>query len=249
VTTISNGARLTVARTHTAKELMMRNLVLHSAAFALLAMPLAMAHQPTVSDGSAVNAESAIEFENVQISRVVYHEMNEQALQLWLTFEVDQPQELRLQLGVPFIERLEDYRPALALLGPGLPAVDVPLEIPDGLGGVIFDTRDVTEPEVFDEPFSGTTSWIISETDVQLPSAGRYYVVAYHPSAELGKLWVALGSEEVFELDDLLELPDVLAQVRAFHEVSESAAPPCFLFPLAAGLTGFWFLRRVNRSS
>jgi len=214
--------------------------------FAFLACSLALAHQPTVSDESAVDAENAIEFENVQISRVVYHEMSEQAPRLWLTFEVHQPQALLLQLGVPFIDGLEDYRPTLALLGPGLPEVEVPFATPSGLGGIVFDTRDVADPEVFHEPFSGTTSWIITETEVELPQAGRCYVVAYHPSEEPGKLWVALGWEEVFELDDLLELPDVLGQVRDFHELPQGAAPPCFLVPLAAGLTGFWLLRRVG---
>jgi hypothetical protein len=212
-------------------------------AFMLAAGALARAHQPTISDGSAVDAESAIEFEDVQISRVVYHELNEQAPRLWITFEVDQAQELWLQLGLPLIDRLEDYRPAVVLLGPGLEPVELPFEFPDGLGGVVFDPRDVSDPEVFYEPFSGTTSWILSEHEVDLPGPGQYYVVAYHPTEEAGKLWVALGREEVFELGDWLELPGLLPEVREFHEITSGAALPCFVFPLAVTVTGLAIVR------
>jgi NADH dehydrogenase [ubiquinone] 1 alpha subcomplex assembly factor 1 len=186
----------------------------------LLTCGSAFAHQPTISDGSAVDAAHAIKFKDVQVSRVVYHKVAAKALQLWITFEVDQPQKLRLQLGVPFIERLQEYRPTLVLLGPGLPKVDLPFENPGGTGGLIFDTRDAGPPRVFHEPFTGTSSWILSEHDVQLPAVGRYYVVAYEPSGKPGKLWVALGQKEAFGVKDILMLPKVIAQVRAFHELA-----------------------------
>lgn len=186
----------------------------------LLACGNAFAHQPTISDGSAVDAAHAIKFKDVQVSRVVYHKVTAKTLQLWITFEVDQPQKLRLQLGVPFIERLHEYRPTLVLLGPGLPNAILPFETPGGTGGLIFDTRDAGPPRVFHEPFTGTSSWILSEHDVQLPAAGRYYVVAYEPSGKPGKLWVALGQKEAFGVKDILMLPKVIAQVRAFHELA-----------------------------
>ena len=71
------------------------------------------------------------------------------------------------------------------------------------------------------------------EGNVVLPVAGRYYVVAYDPSGQDGKLWVATGREEVFGLDVISELPGVLPQVRAFHEVESGGGIPCFFFPLA----------------
>jgi len=215
-------------------------------AISLLLLPTAWAHQPTISDGSAVDAEHAIEFADVQVSRVAYHEVTAEAAQLWITFQIDQPQQLKLQLGVPLIERLAEFRPALALLGPGLPEVDLPFDTPQGLGGRVFTSDDVTEPEAFDEPFTGTSSWIVVDETVELPAAGRYYVVAYVPSGETGKLWTALGELEVFDLDDIAELAEVVAQVRAFHEVPEGAAPPCFLLPLGVALTALplWRLRQ-----
>lgn len=207
-------------------------------------------HQPTMSDGSAADADNAIEFQDVQVSRVVYHEVADADSPLWITFDVDRPQTLRVQLGLPKVDRLTDYRPSLVLLGPGLPPVDAPFSLPESLGGVRFDTEELTDPEVFHEPFSGTTSWILVTEDVELPAAGRYYVVAFHPNGEAGKLWVALGVKEVFGLEDILALPQVLSEVRAFHEMPAGAGPPCFLFPAAAALVGvclFSAHRRIAR--
>ena len=165
---------------------------------------------------------TAIRIKDVQVSQVVYHKMTAKARQLWITFEVDQPQKLRLQLGVPLIERLREYRPAFVLLGPGLPNVSLPFETPSDSGGLLFDTRDAGPPRVFHEPFTGTDSWILGRHEVQLPAAGRYYVVAYHPSDEPGKLWMALGEQEAFGLKDIIMLPRVITQVRRFHEMANA---------------------------
>jgi NADH dehydrogenase [ubiquinone] 1 alpha subcomplex assembly factor 1 len=184
----------------------------------------AYAHRPTMSDGSASQPAKAIEFKDVQISRVVYHEVTPQAPRVWITFEVSQPQKLRLQLGVPLIDRLRDYRPALALVGAGLPKVELPFELPGDSGGRVFDTRD-SAPRTFHEPFTGTSSWILSEQDVELPAAGRYYVVAHDPSGNPGKLWVALGTKEDWGPKDFLELPRIIAEVRGFHELTATKDP------------------------
>ena len=194
-----------------------------------------LAHQPTMSDGTAIGADSAIELDDIQLSRVFYHEITDAAPRLWLTFEIDAPQSLYLSLGLPLLDRLADYRPAFAVLGPGLPPVDLPFEVPEGLGGLVFDTTAVTEPEVFYEPFSQTSSWILREEYVDLPEAGTYYMVAFVPSGETGKLWLAPGDREEFTLGDILALSGILKEVQAFHEV-ESAGFPCFLLPLGAVL-------------
>jgi hypothetical protein len=204
--------------------------------FLLVVTAGALAHQPTMSDGTAIGPESAIEFDDIQLSRVVYHEITEDAPSLWLTFEVDEPQLLFVSLGLPLLDRLESFRPAFAVLGPGLPAIDLPIEVPEDLAGVLFETDEVLEPEVFHEPFSGTSSWILREEHVDLPEAGTYFIVAFVPSAETGKLWVAPGDREEFTLADIFALSGVLEDVRAFHEASGGGFP-CFLFPLAAILT------------
>ena len=187
--------------------------------FLLFITPGALGHQPTMSDGTAISPDTAIELDDIQLSRVFYHEITEDARSLWLTFTVDDAQSLFVSLGLPLLDRLEDFRPAFAVLGPGLPAIELPFAVPEDLGGVLFETDEVTEPEVFYEPFSQTSSWILREEYVDLPEAGDYFIVAFVPSGETGKLWLAPGDREEFTLWDILALSRVLGQVRAFHEV------------------------------
>lgn len=208
-----------------------------------LSVAVAPAHQPILSDGSANSPESAILLRDVQISRVIYHEVTAEAPQVWMAFDVSEPQSLKVTLGVPFIDRLAAYRPAVALIGPGLPPTDLPQGSPAGLGGVVIDTRDVAEPEFFNEPFSGTQSWIVAEQELELPQAGRYYLVAYSPTNEAGKLWVAPGVKEVFSAADFGSLAGDLGDVRAFHEVSAGTALPCVLFPLGLAVAGICVVR------
>jgi len=213
----------------------------------LIVSTSAYAHQPTMSDGTAIDASHAIEFQDVQISRVVYHEVTKQARQVWITFQVDKPQKLFLQIGVPVLDRLRQYRPALALLGPGLPDVRLPFESPKGLGGIVLDTREVKKAKDFYEPFTGTKSWILREQDVKLPGAGRYYVVAYDPDGKPGKLWAALGRKEAWGAKDMLKMSKIIRDVRGFHEVaatSQAASQPStqrVLFDFTARATsGKW---------
>ena len=100
---------------------------------------------------------------------------------------------------------------------------------------VIYPTADITDPKFFHEPFSGTDSWMLFEKTVTLSQSGRYYLVGYVPSGQPGKFWVALGKREAFGLNDIANLPQEIARVRAFHEASATTAP-CFLIPL--GLFG-----------
>jgi monofunctional biosynthetic peptidoglycan transglycosylase len=178
-----------------------------------------------MSDGSAVDADHAIEFKDVQVSRVVYHEVTKQAPRVWITFEVDEPQDLFVQVGVPVLDRLRNYRPAIALLGPGLPEVGLPFAVPRNVGGLVLATDGVEEPREFYEPFTRTRSWILHEQEVQLPKAGRYYVVAYDPAGKLGKLWAALGRKEVWGARDILKMPKIISEVGHFHEVATMGTP------------------------
>ena len=202
------------------------------------------AHRPTISDGTAVDADSALDVEDVSISQVVYHEVAEGAAgRLWLTFEAAEGQELYMQLGLPLLDRLVDYRPSLALLGPGLVGEKPPFEIPEGLGAIVLKSDGVSDPEVFYEPFTGTSSWILFEEEIAAPASGRYYLVAFEPDGTAGKLWAAVGRREVFGLEDIVGLPPIVEQVRQFHEVEEGATGPCFLLPFGFALVAIGFHR------
>jgi len=191
----------------------------------------ATAHRPVFPDGDASAWQNAIQIDRPAVSQVVYYELQGQELRLWLTFVADAGFEVFLQLGLPKIDRLADYRPSFALLGSGFEPIDLPFDTPEGLGGRVFTTEDVSDPRVFHEPFTDTTSWIVKEVTVTLPQSGRYYVVAWPNGDAADKLWLSIGREETFGLGDLFLFDDWTGQARQFHEVPPALffGIPCFL--------------------
>ena len=199
-----------------------RSIVAFFGLVAAVAVP-AWAHRPVFDDGTHVDAESALLIDEPNVSQVVYHEVTLDAAQLWLTLDATEGDNIYLQLGVPATDTLEDYRPVLVLLGPRLPGIDLPVEVPSGLGGVLLESVDARE--FFDEPFTGTQSWILRESERVAPETGRYYVVAYDPDGASGKLWVSIGRAEEFGFEDIFSFADIIDKVRAFHEVSDEPMP------------------------
>lgn len=183
---------------------------------------VAFAHKPLPGEGEYSDPQHPLEVKDIEVSQVVYYQLSEDTPRLWLTFSGKAGHELYLSLGIPKIDRLENFRPAMAVLGPGFSEILLPFEIPENMGGRVFETQDVRSPSVFYEPFTGTSSWELKEATLNLPVDGQYYVVAYPPQEEYGKLWVAMGRKEAFGLVDILNLPKTISKARSFHEVPGS---------------------------
>jgi len=183
----------------------------------------ALAHKPASIGGVFSTADQALRMEDIDVSQVVYSPLSAANSRLWLTFQATAGTTLDVSLGLPALDRLSDYRPNLAVLGPGLPPADLPFAIPSGVGGVVFASAARGEPRYFHEHVTGTASWILIDEAVSLPETGTYYVVAY-PSGDLvDKLWVAIGTREQFGIRDLLSFPVIIRDVRNFHEVGDEA--------------------------
>ena len=180
----------------------------------------AFAHKPTSIGGAFSTAGEALQMTQIDVSQVVYSPLSEDHPQLWLTFEATAGATLDLSLGLPVLDRLTDYRPKLAVLGPGFSIIDLPIDTPRGAGGVMFDSAVREEPRLFHEHVTGTESWILIEETVTLPETGIYYVVAFSSGDQIDKLWVAIGKREQFGLRDLVSFPAIIRDVRAFHEVA-----------------------------
>jgi hypothetical protein len=177
---------------------------------------LFVAHIPYFSNNSEQEPDHAVLIEDVDLSQVFYYEVTDQFPSLWMAFEGREGQQVSFRIGIPKIESLKFFRPALALVGPGFPSAVLPFDIPAGLGGRVFPT-DKDEPEEFHEPFSNSDSWMFRKIRVALPQSGRYYLIAYSPSHENGKLWVAVGEKEHFSPGQIGRLPIWIRQIREFH--------------------------------
>ncbi len=202
------------------------------AALVLIFTGGAWAHNYVADDGSHTGAGKALYLRDVTLSQVLYHEVTPDAAQLWIAFDGKAGDLFYFQLGVPYLTRLENYRPALVLVGPGVGEVKPPIAIPAGLGAQVYNSDEIT-PTFFDEPFTGTQSWVMFEKEIPLPKDGRYYLAAYDPAGQPGKLWVAVGKREAFTFKDIITLYQVQHKVRVFHEV-EHKPMPLFTFTISA---------------
>ena len=180
----------------------------------------AYAHKPASIGGIFSTIDQALPMTDIHVSQVVYSPLTPADSQLWLTFTAPAGFTVAVSLGIPALDRLTDYRPSLAVLGPGLPPVEIPFDIPPEIGGVVFDSALRGEPRSFHEPVTGTESWILIEEAVAFPETGTYYVVAWPSGTTVDKLWIAIGTREQFGLRDLFSFPAIIRDARAFHEVS-----------------------------
>lgn len=178
-----------------------------------------LGHHPIFTDDAATSSETAIAVKDPQISQVVYREINKESPQAWISFTVPENFKLFIQIGVPVIDRLKDFRPAMVVIGPGLPDQDSPFEIPKDMGAKVFTTVEVEKPRFFHEHFTNTDSWILRSETIALSKAGRYYLVGYSPQGRAGKLWLSLGRKESFSFENLLEFPTWTEKIQSFHEV------------------------------
>jgi hypothetical protein len=178
-----------------------------------------LGHKPLPFGEEHSDASRALVIHEVDVSQVLYCEITTTSPQYWLAIDVPQSASLLLSIGVPVIDRYRGFRPALAVLGPDLPPTNLPFPIPDGYGAEVLATDGIANPSVFHEPFTGTDSWTLRDDRLVLGDAGRYYLVLFSPRGDRGKMWAAIGEREAFGLPDFLNLPAVVGEVRAFHEV------------------------------
>ena len=221
----------------------------------------AQAHKPSFSTGEYGTADQAWSIQDPNISTVLYHKVTCEQPVLWLRYEVEEPTEIFIQLGVPLIDRLADYDPVLGLVHDQVTdGVSTPFPVPEGLGVQLHERSE--ERALFFEPFTQTQSWILGERKVPVP-AGTGYIAAWDPNGQTGKLWVAVGEVEDFTEDDWDEAPSWLGNARFFHEegsgpanapeeqMCTAAAESCSTSTPAMGLwlalLGFGVLRRRQR--
>ena len=228
----------------------------------------AFAHRPSYGN-EFTSAAAAFEVEDPDISIVLYSEMTCEQDQIWMHLDTEDREEIWVQLGIPQLDRLEDYRPSLALVAPGLPEAEVPFDVPEGMGVTVFDTSDVDEPEFFYEEFTSTASWVLYSGWIAVPQDSEAYLVAWDPSQHTGKLWVAVGVIEDFSDSTAADFVYWMEATQSFHEVdgelkdSEESCMPAEpeaaadsesvessgcsqAAPVSRGGAGLWFLAAVG---
>ena len=180
---------------------------------------IGFAHRLLEIDGVRQTVDDALRIEAPDVSQVAYVTLPA-GTEYWVVLDVVEPTSLSISLGVPVLERLAAYRPNVAVLGPGLGTTDLALAAGVSEEGLRIEYTVAEEPDVFSEPVTGTDSWILLDTSIDLPEAQRYYIVVWSDADVGGKAWVALGDRDVFGVMDVVLLPAIIRNVREFHEAS-----------------------------
>ena len=214
---------------------MTRHIVVIPVCIALLAAfaPRAVAatpwdYRPVVIDGKFTEARTAYIIEEPEKGHIGYHQARAAAPALWFRFEGAYGDGVELQMGVPALDRYRQLRPAIAILGQDLPPLEeeVPFEVPEGFGGVVYHTAEL-DIERYEDEYTGAVSWRFEKIDHILQSAGRVYMVGFiplpedpetQPAFEEGKFWMTVGHEVNFKLRDLLRTYTDTAKIRKFFE-------------------------------
>ena len=220
----------------------------------ILAAPV-WAHQPFFEEED-ITADQPWTVDDPTVSTAVYATLESPTDVDYFTFEGQADQTILLQMTIPQIEGQEEFAPAMALMGPGLPVAELPalVERPAD-GGALLLPPTPGPATTFFEPFSRTSYWERQEERATLPQDGRYVVAVWHESGEVGRYVFVVGDKE--ELGGDLTFP---VKMRSYWTPVGSAPAPtpqipivCLVLPVAlvgaAIALALWSVMRRRRRS
>ena len=157
----------------------------------------ASAHQPFFED-TPFGADTPFVVKDPSVSTAVYATLDSPTDRDYYVFDGVAGDRVLLEMTIPQIAGQEDFAPSLALIGPGLPPAELPSDVaqPDGWGALILPPPNGT-PQPFFEPFSRTSYWQRQRERIVLPATGRYTVVAWDASGEVGRYVFVIGDREI----------------------------------------------------
>jgi hypothetical protein len=164
-------------------------------ALLVLIMP-ALAHQPFFEEED-FTADNPGYIKDPTISTAMYATLETPNDVDYYKFIGSQNQSVLLSITIPQITGLENFTPAMALIGPGLPPGDLPKQVikPQDSGVLILPSP--ANATSFFEPFSRTSYWTRQEQYVKLPANGSYSVAVWDDKGQAGRYVFVIGDREI----------------------------------------------------
>ena len=183
------------------------------------------AHRPYFPDGLNKSPYSAFQLDDIDISQAIYQVLGENE-QVWLKFHptTSSSKTVNIQLGIPVLEETESFRPVVAVVSQDLSRIDLPFNLPDGFGAIVYEVNNEESIKKFREPYTNTNSWILIEDEFQVLDKNIHYIVIFSKTNQSGKFWFATGTREVFNVGSLPQLTKNISKVKKFHEPSITAS-------------------------
>ena len=155
----------------------------------------ASAHQPT----TASDFEFVVEKPKISYALVGSFDDGDEVYTVRLAY--DEPFALPFELLTEHREKFKEFRPAYAVVGPGLPAPSdadrevLPRDVPDG-AGVFIDRNDGEREAIFESVMRRA---YYSSGAIALPLlAETYEVWVWSPDGDVGDFTLGFGVEEDF---------------------------------------------------
>lgn len=156
----------------------------------------ALAHQPFFEDADWT-AKTPYMIKDPTVSTALYATLAQRDDVDYVTFAGQRGQRVLIGLTIPQIEGQDDFAPTLALLGPGLPAAQLPAAVEATADGAVVLAPEAGPARPFFEPFSRTSYWERQEQVVTLPADGAYTVAVWHPAGAVGRYTLVIGDREL----------------------------------------------------
>lgn len=122
-------------------------------------------------------------------------------------FALRRPERVYVHVLVPVCEAYADFRPAFAVIGPGLPkpTSPLPIDLPEGHGAVVVEHEaEETARQQFYEPFGGKSYFEGPVFDRRVTEPGDYRVCFWDQSRQGGDYVAVFGYRERWSLLDVI---------------------------------------------
>lgn len=169
-----------------------------------------MAHNPIFGQDNHDYA-TAVRIPDANISYAMYGYLDKPSEAQFYYVDISSPVSLMTQTNVPKNDVYATFRPAYAIIGPGITTNDpLPFEVPAGNGSLIINASRQEPRREFYEPFSGITYNMSTKTYTDITVPGRYYIAIFDETQKKGDYVLATGEHEAFSVWDL---PSVIWKV------------------------------------
>jgi hypothetical protein len=186
----------------------------------------ALAHQPFFED-KEFTADNPMYIKDPTISTAVYATLKTPNNVDYYTFNGSKGESVLLSITIPQIAGQENFTPTMALMGPGLPSIDLPKQVikPQNSGALILPPP--VNATTFFEPFSRTSYWTRQEQNVTLPANGSYEVAVWDDKEQIGRYVFVIGYKEISGGDPAfpLKMKNYWQPLAPLSNVQTSATP------------------------
>ena len=166
-------------------------------AIALLVLLVpALAHQPLFED-KEFTADNPGHIKDPTVSTAMYATLETPNDVDYYSFKGSIGQSVLLSITIPQIAGQENFTPAMALMGPGLPPGDLPNQVIKPQDSGILILPSPANATSFFQPFSRTSYWTRQEQFVELPANGSYSVAVWDDKGQMGRYVFVIGDREI----------------------------------------------------